>query len=69
VIRRDRWWWDYAGRQYPWEAKAQGLEVATTHFELLANPRKMARIIREHPNGYTVPENLKTVLEVYFEQP
>jgi len=43
--------------------------VATTHFELLANPRKMARIIREHPNGYTVPENLKTVLEVYFEQP
>jgi len=69
LLRRDRWWRDYAGRQYPWEAKAQGLEVASTHFELLANPRKMATVIRDYPNGYTVPENLKTVLEVFFEQP
>lgn len=68
-IRPDRWWWNYAGRQYFWEPVAQGKEVVTTHLELLANPDRMSHIMKYWSNGDTIAETLRTVLAVFFRKP
>lgn len=65
-IRKDKWWWEYAGTEYTWEpGGAAGLEVATTHVQLFARPDLMeTRMLL--PNGETIAENLKTILRVFW---
>jgi len=65
LIKRDRWYDEYAGRIYD-GYNYDGLEVVTRHIQLLANPRRMAtEMLRD--NGETIAENLSTVLSVFFE--
>jgi hypothetical protein len=49
------------------EGDPQGLEIPTTDLELLANSPKLIYIIARNPNGHTVPENFRTILEIFFE--
>ncbi len=70
-LRKDKWWWNYAGTQYLTRDETNqtvgGLEVPTTHVELLANPAKLANMIKEKPNALII-ENLRVILSVFFSK-
>lgn len=51
LVYRDRWYDEYAG-------KINGREAITRHLQLLANPNKMATLMKS-PNGETIAENLR----------
>ena len=68
-VRKDKWWWNYAGTQYlnrgETDKTVAGLEVPTTHVELLAKPARLANLINVKPDALII-ENLRVILGVFF---
>ena len=68
-VRKDKWWWNYAGTQYldrgETDKTVAGLEVPTTHVELLSRPARLANLICVKPDALII-ENLRVILGVFF---
>lgn len=70
--RRDKWWNEYAGKQYvgtPFDREelGAGLEVPTRYFQLMANPTKLIRQLdpQFQANADVFLDTLKVVLGIF----
>jgi len=65
--RDDKWYDPYSGFQCDWyDSWDEARELPATHFELFADRKRLADLIKNHEHRDSLPEVIKVVMEIFL---